>query len=147
MNIQKMLRVIRRHTVEAIFEVMGVVENYRKGQKQLKRLAQHLKSTLARPGNYDRAYFEKLSNASPSNPVGVMKPDSLLLFVQPDRKSLEESTSLEETLFDNFWQKIHEKSSLRLETCITTHCCTHCFVCFSTRMICITLRHAGRAKL
>ena len=33
----EMLSVIRRHTLEAIFEVMRVVVNYRKGQKQRKK--------------------------------------------------------------------------------------------------------------
>ena len=47
---------------------------------------------------YDRAYPEMLSTASPGNPVGITKPISLLLFVQPDKKKfLEESTKVKET--------------------------------------------------
>ena len=46
---------------------------------------------------YDRAYPEMLSTASPGNPVGITKPISLLLFVQPDKKFLEESTKVKET--------------------------------------------------
>ena len=76
---------------------MRVVVNYRKGQKQLKKIVLHLKSTLARPPIYDRAYPQKLSTTSPGNPVGITKPSSILLIVQPIEKSLEESRSLEET--------------------------------------------------
>ena len=54
MNTQEMLRVIRRHTLEAIFEVLIVVVNYREGQKNWKN-ALHLKSTLAGQPIYDRA--------------------------------------------------------------------------------------------
>ena len=85
MNIQKMLRVIRRHTLE----VIRVLVNYRKVKRQLKKIALHLESTLARPPICDGAYPEKLLTASPGNPVGVMKPGSHFLFVQPDKKSLE----------------------------------------------------------
>ena len=94
-----MLRVIRGHTFEAIFSVMGVVLNNRKGQKHLKKTALHLKSTLARPPIYDGAYPEKLSKASPGNPMGAMKPSIISLFVQPDKRSFDESTSRKETYF------------------------------------------------
>ena len=81
MNTEEMLKIIRRHTLEAIFQVMGVAVSYRKGQKQLKKIAQHLNSTLARQNIYNRAYPENPSTASPGNPVGVKKPSLLLLFV------------------------------------------------------------------
>ena len=43
-----------RNTLEAIFQVMRVV-NYRKGQKQLKKIVLHAKIILARPPVYNRA--------------------------------------------------------------------------------------------
>ena len=90
-------------THEAIFQVMRVVVNYRKGQKHLKKIALHLKSTLARPRMYDRAYPQMLSTVSPGNPVDVTKPSSLLLFVQLDKTFLEQSTKVKENpFFDNF---------------------------------------------
>ena len=58
---------------------MRVLVTYRKGQKQLKIIAKHPESTLARPPIYDPAYAEKLSTASPVNPVGVIKLSSLLV--------------------------------------------------------------------
>ena len=64
MNNEQMMKIIRRHTFEATFQVMRVAVNYRKGQKQLKLIALHLKSTLARPTIYNRAYPEKLLTAS-----------------------------------------------------------------------------------
>ena len=85
MNNEETLRVIRKHALEAIFQVMRVVTNYRKGQKQFKKIAKHLKNTSARPPIYEREYPEKLSTASLSDSVGVTKPTSLLLFVQPDK--------------------------------------------------------------
>ena len=99
MGTQKMLRIIGNHTIQAIPQVMRVVVNYRKGQKQLKKNVIHLKSTLARPPIYDRAYPEMLSTASPGNPVGITKPSSFLLFVQADKKFSEESTNVKETYF------------------------------------------------
>ena len=96
---------------------MRVVVNYRKGQKQLEKIALHVKSTLARPTIYDRAYPEVLSTASPGNPVGITKPSQLLLFVQPEKKFLEKSTKVKETYL-NPWQKfaysrnLHQNSLL-----------------------------------
>ena len=102
MNNEEMLMVDRRHTLEAIFQVMRVAVNYRKRQKQIDIIiALYLKSTLSRPPIYDEACPEKLWTASPGNPVGLTKPSLILLFVQPDKKTLEESKSLREP---NFWQ-------------------------------------------
>ena len=92
-----MLRVIRKHSLEAIFEVMRVVVNYRDGQKQMEKIALHIKSTLAPPLINDRAYPELLSTASPGNPVAIAKRSSLWLFVHPDKKFLEESSKVTET--------------------------------------------------
>ena len=39
------------------------------------------------------------STASIGNPVGITKPSSLLFFMQPDKKFLEESTKFKETYF------------------------------------------------
>ena len=105
MNTEEMRRVICRHTLKASFPVMGAVVNYRKGQKQLKKIALYLKSTLARPPIYDRAYPERLYTASPGNPVTVRKPSLLLFFVKSRKKVTEELTSLEENyFFDKFQQ-------------------------------------------
>ena len=56
-------------------------------------------STLARPPIHNQVYPEKLSTASPGKPAGITKPILLILFVQQDKNSLEESTSLEGTYF------------------------------------------------
>ena len=64
---------------------MRVAANYRKEQKQLKKKAQHLKSTLARPLFYDRAYPDKLTAAFAGKGIGVTKPTRLSLFVQQDK--------------------------------------------------------------
>ena len=109
MNTQEMLRVIRRHTREAILDVMRIVVNYREGQKQWEKIALHLKSTLARPPIQDRAYTTKPLTASPGNSVVVTKTSSLIFFVQPDKMSLVESTSLQETDF----LKIFDKNTMR----------------------------------
>ena len=92
--------------------------------KTIGKMLHNLKSTLARPPIYDRAYPDKLSAAASDNPLGVTKPSSLSLFVQPNESSLEQSTR-ENLIFDNFQQLIQEKSSLGLRTCIETYCCTH----------------------
>ena len=86
MGTQERLRDISRHTLEAIFQVMTVVVNYSKGQKQMKKIVLHPKSTLTRPPIYDRAKPEMLSTASPGNSVSMTNLSSLLLFVQPDKK-------------------------------------------------------------
>ena len=141
MGTQEMLKVIRRNILEAFLQVMSVV-NYRKGQKQLKIFALHLKSTLARPPIYDGAYPEMLSTASAGNPVGIMKPTSYLLFVQLAKKSMEQSTSIKGTLvLDKFRLKIHEKSSLEVETWIKTHCTRH-LKFSSIELVWITLNEA-----
>ena len=90
---------------------MKVLVTYRKGQKQLKKIAKHPESTLGRPPIYDRAYPEKLSTASPGNPVGITKPSSFSLFVQQNNKSLEESTNLKSQ--GNLLLDIFGKKSMR----------------------------------
>ena len=119
MNNQEMLRVIGRPTLEVNLQIMRVVVNYRKGQKQLKKIPPHLTSTLARPPTNDRACPEIISTASPDNPLGVTKPSSLLLFVQPE-KSLERSETVEETSFDNFWRKVRSESKLPSKPTVTS---------------------------
>ena len=98
MTNEEMLRVIRRHTLDTIFQVMRVAVNHRKGPKELNIIVLYLKSTLARAPIYDGAYPEKLWTAPPGNSVGVTK-HSLSLIVQLEKKSLEESTSLNGTYF------------------------------------------------
>ena len=82
----KVLRVVRKHTIEAIFQVMRVGVNYRKAQKLLKLIALHLNSTLTRPPIYKEAYTEKHETASPGNSVGVTELSLILSFVQLDKK-------------------------------------------------------------
>ena len=41
-NTEEMLSVFRRHALEEIFQVMRVAVKYRKGQRQLKKIALHL---------------------------------------------------------------------------------------------------------
>ena len=118
MGTQKRLSDISRHPLEAIFQVMRVVVNYGKGQKQLKKIVLHPKSTLARPPIYDRAYPEMLSTAFPGNPVGITKPSSLLLFVQPDQRFLEESTRVKETYFLTILGNKPMRKIRSVETCI-----------------------------
>ena len=132
-----------RHTLEAIFQVMRLVVNYRKGQKQLERNVLHLKSTLATPPIYNRAYSEMLSTAFPGNPVCTRKPSSLL-FVQPDRKFLEESTKLEGTyvltIFGNkSMRKITRSQNLNQNSLL--------YILLKLFLNSSSLRHAERAKL
>ena len=96
LNNEKMLRIIRRHSLSAILPVIRVAVSYRKGQLRLKKIDVLLKSTSARPPIYDRSTPETHPTVSPGNPVGVTKPSLLLMFVIKDDKSLEES-SLTET--------------------------------------------------
>ena len=86
----------------------------------MKKTALHLKTTLARAPIYDRAHPEKLWSASPGNPVGAPQHSLSLLFVQPDKKSLEESTSLERTYFLTYSSnkpitKVHSESKFQLK--------------------------------
>ena len=99
-----MLKVNRRHTLEAIFQVMRVAVNYRKGQKQLTKIALQLKSTLARPTIYDGAYPENLRTASLGNPLRLTNSSLFLLFVQPDKNLWKSRQVLREHFFDNFRQ-------------------------------------------
>ena len=117
MNTEEMLESIRRHTIERVFQMMTVVVNSPKRQNQLKKFAPNLKSVLARPPIYDRAYPKMLSTASPGNPIGITKPSSLLLFVQLHKNCLEESTKAKETYFltifsKRFIRKIRSQSKL-----------------------------------
>ena len=81
MGTQKMLRVITRHTLEAIFQVMEATVKLSQRAKTIEK----------------NCHPEKLATASPGNPMDVTKPNLLSLFVQQDEKCLEWLTSLEET--------------------------------------------------
>ena len=94
---------------------MRVEVNYRKEEKQMKKIVLHLKSILTRALIYDRAYPEIHPTASPGNPT---KPSSFLLFVQQEKKFLEVDKGGGNLFFDNFGQFIHEKKSLTVLTCI-----------------------------
>ena len=56
-----------------------------KMQKRLEKIAVNQKNILARPTIYDRACLEKLSKASPGNPVGNTPPSSLFLFAKQSK--------------------------------------------------------------
>ena len=53
-----MLRVIRRHTHESVFQAMRVLVTHCKAQKQVKKVAKDPKGSLARPPIYKQAYPE-----------------------------------------------------------------------------------------
>ena len=85
----------RQHMLEAIFQVMKVIVKYRKGQKPLKEIALHLKTTLATTPINDltltRAYPENASFAS-GNPVAIKRPnlhnclcDQIIFFGRVDK--------------------------------------------------------------
>ena len=99
MKTEQMLRSVSRHKIEATLQMMGFVVNYRNRQKQLNKVVLHLKTALAKPPIHDQAYPEKLSIDSPVNLLGVTQPNLLLLFLQQDKKSLGETTTLCETYF------------------------------------------------
>ena len=91
---KELMRIIRRHTLEAVFQVMGVVR-YCTWQKQLKEeKILYLMITLARPLIFDRVQPEMLAIAFPGLPVGITKSKSLLLFAQPDKIFFEKSTNV-----------------------------------------------------
>ena len=110
------------------------------------KYALHLKSTLARPPIYNRPCLPW--NVSPGNPVGITKPISFPLFanmiksLRKSRKVLREPT-LRQISTKNSWQKFTRSRNLRQNS----YCRTHFLNCCSIRVICITLRHAERAKL
>ena len=67
-------------TLEDFFQVMRVVLNYRKGQKQLKKMLYIRRVPWpATYPIYDRARPEMLSTVSPGNPVDITKPRKLFL--------------------------------------------------------------------
>ena len=102
MTNEEMLRSTRRHTLRGIFLVMRTVVNYRKGQKQLKN---YFPSKEYRTPIYNRAYAEELSTASLGNPEGVIKPGSLLEFVQPYKKFWKSRKVLLKSIFRQFSPK------------------------------------------
>ena len=77
----------------------------------------------------------------------ITKPRYCFLFVQPNKKFLEESTKVEETYFLTFFGNKYMIKNLTVETCIKTQCDTQFLNCSSIQVICITLRQAERAKL
>ena len=88
-----MLKVIRRHTLDAIFPVMRIVLNYRKGQKQLTKIAKHLESTLA----YLRRSKPRKALGCLSRHKSAHHQAQFTFIAQPDIKSLEESTKVKKT--------------------------------------------------
>ena len=76
MNNEEMLRVIRRHILEAILQVMRDAKGQlpQKAETNDKR-ALHLKKFLSTPPINARRYHENFWIASPVNQVGVTKPN------------------------------------------------------------------------
>ena len=113
MGTQEILRVIRRHTLEAILPVMETAV-------KLSQRAKTIEKTCSTPGVFwphHRAYRKKLATASAGNPMNVTKPSLLLLFVQQDENCLEELTSLKETYVSKTFgkksmTKVRSKSKL-----------------------------------
>ena len=115
-NTGEMLRVIRSYT-RGKFPCDDSHSKLSQSAKTMEKTALDLKGNVARPAIYIQTYPDKLSAASPGNPVGVTKPSLLLLFVQQDKKSLEELTSLKETylwtIFGNkSMRKVRSESKL-----------------------------------
>ena len=138
MNNEEMLRFIRGHSHELVFQARRVLVTYRKGQKQSK-IAKHQRvrwpdqlSTTERTLKSSRLLLHVIQRAS-SNSVHLYCATGYKVFGTVDKGK--------RNLFDNF-QKIHEKNSLTVETCIKTHCYTHFSNCSLILVICITLSHA-----
>ena len=117
MNTGHMLRVIRRHTLEANFQVMTVAVKLSKRAMTIEKNCSTSKEYLGQTTPiFDRTYAEKFTSASLGYPAGVTNP-ILLLFVQQDKKSLGESTSLKGTYFLTIFgkksvRKVRSKSKL-----------------------------------
>ena len=146
MNTGQMLRVIRRHTLEAIIHVLRVAVNYRKVQKQLKKLLYIWR--LPWP---DQLFTTERTMRSFQLPLQAFQWASRIIFhfycLHYKIKSLlEESTSLEKYIFGQFSvinpsEKIARSRNLHQNP-------LHTFLlCSSIEVICIILRHAERTKL
>ena len=84
------------------------------------------RSILARLAIFERAYPQMLSTASPDTPLTVTKPSSLLCLRNRINNVFGRVDKGQGNLFfDNFRQKTIDQTSLAVETCIKTHCCTH----------------------
>ena len=105
MNNEEMLKVFRKTRTRGNFPGD---ENRNKLSQRVEaneKKALQLKSTLARPRIYDGRYPEELWTASPGNSLGVMRPSLILMFLQSDRKILEESTSFKGIQFVTIFGK------------------------------------------
>ena len=88
-----------------------------KWAKTIGKNALRLWSILTRPSIYDRANQKKLWTASSGSPVGVTELTLLLLIVQLDKKSLQESTILRAIHFlTNFCKKSEKKNRSESES-------------------------------
>ena len=121
-NKEEILKIFRRHTLEAFFQVMRVAVNYCKRQKQVKIIALHPNNTVSRAPKYGGTYPKKLLTASPGNPVGFTRQSSFSFFVKIGEKVFGKVDKLQGKLFfGNFRQKNYAKSSLGVQTCIKTY--------------------------
>ena len=64
---------MRNNKLEATFSVTRAAGKLSQSAKIIEKNALDLRSTLARPPIYNRAYLEKLATASSGTPVGVTK--------------------------------------------------------------------------
>ena len=91
-NTQRCWELLGDTDLRPLFMWWKVLVNYREWQQQLKKIAPHLKCTLARAPINDQPF-----------PNMVVKPSSFLMLVQQDEKPLEESMSLNGTYFVTFF--------------------------------------------
>ena len=129
-----MLRIIRRHTLEAFSQVMRVAVNYRRGQKLLKKLLYI--ERIPWPDHISTTERTLKSSRKPHREIQSASRSPVYFHCLYNRiKSLWKTQQVLDLFFEQFWQQINEKSSLGVETCIKTHCCTHCLICFSIQVI------------
>ena len=99
MSTQEILKVITRHTLEAVFQVMEAAVKLSQRAKTIEKKLPCTWSTLATPPIYNQVYPEKLATSSPGNPIDVTKPSLVLLLVQQNEKCVEEVTSIKKPMF------------------------------------------------
>ena len=110
MNTQEMPRVNRRHTIEKVFQVMKVVVNYLKRQKQFKKRSTS-KEYLGQTPIYDQAYPQRsrlLHREIRCVSLSLVHFCSLYNRIKSSGKSRQ---GFWRPSFDIFWPRRHEESS------------------------------------
>ena len=105
------------------------------------------KHNLGQTGFYNWTYYQKLSTASRGIPMGVQNSSLVIVFIQRDKTTSENSRNRKGTFFDNFQQKTLERKSFGVKTCNGTKKYTHCFIVYSMQVNFFLFRHAEGAKL